>query len=424
MLRKNISSKAIFAFGLCAVMASTVFAADNDALINALVVNGYLTKEQANDIQKDISEKADIAPAVIPSSRFVQSLAVVGRLQFQYANFHLSGKANEGRHGSDGFFFRRMLAGLGFELQNDWNGLLVWDFGGNDPDASINVAYIQWAKYKEAILSMGIDIVPFGYECVASSGKSKMIERSALSRVMEDSLLFTSNHTGLFLKGSFDNSPLSYGLYFGNNDNTNHRSDWPVEDRGGVPYNKYDGYSVYGRTELNFNTSDSSTLLVGLDLGYSQSCAYNAALTTDKDAAIYGAGAHLVFQSNYFSFISEASVLNLENSTLDGDDATFWGILVMPVFKVVDDFELVGSYTFMDSDGAYALIPGSTVRRSNASSVRCDQGQVYYFGFNWYLMGHDLKLQTGYEYGRFTEERGTGYSNISQGVRMQMQMQW
>ncbi len=393
--------------------------ASEQALLDTLVTNGYLTKEQA----AEIATGQEIKPAVVlPKSGNIEKITISGRMQLQYNYFHLSGGLNDQRNDPQGFYFRRLFLGVDAQLGEHWRGTLVGNFGGTDGDAYVDVATIAWTPSKYMAVSAGWNRVPFGYEDTWSSAKIKTIERSILSRTFDYCLKMTSNHTGVWVDGSIGDSGLVYSVFAGNNDNSSYRNDRRF-DAAGV---KYNGYSGFARMDYLSGKTEYGSFMVGADIGYVQSGAYNALLLAEKNSDLWGAGIHANYTLNRFSLFGEFLAATLENGNRsNSDNATVTGFVVMPSFKVTDTLEFVTAYSYVDADGSHAIIPGEAMRRSNATVIGCDRGQHLYVGGNWYIVGDDVKLQAGYEYGIFEDPvTGTDEKARMNGVRAQMQMIW
>lgn len=81
----------------------------------------------------------------------------------------------------------------------------------------------------------------------------------------------------------------------------------------------------------------------------------------------------------------------------------FWGAVVMPYYWLVDEkLQLVGQYQYQGSDEAEGVRVNSRYGRadgtSNINSGRGDSHHSFYGGLNYYLCGHNAKVQAGIEY--------------------------
>jgi phosphate-selective porin OprO/OprP len=95
--------------------------------------------------------------------------------------------------------------------------------------------------------------------------------------------------------------------------------------------------------------------------------------------------------------------------------------MLMPYYNVTLKFQLVGRYTKVTSDEANGVLLGTYENRV-VTSGRGDQYDEVYFGANYYLYAHRLKLQTGVQFGDMRDGANDGgaYSGTSwvTGVRV------
>ena len=73
-----------------------------------------------------------------------------------------------------------------------------------------------------------------------------------------------------------------------------------------------------------------------------------------------------------------------------------WALQLMPFVNVTDKFQVVGRYTFIDSDDRNAI--RLATYESRLVSGRGDRYNEWYTGANYYFYGHRLKLQTGLQW--------------------------
>lgn len=90
-----------------------------------------------------------------------------------------------------------------------------------------------------------------------------------------------------------------------------------------------------------------------------------------------------------------------------------WALEVMPFVNVTDKFQVVGRYTFIDSDGLNGV--RLATYESRVVSGRGDQYSELYLGANYYFYGHKLKLQTGVQFADMqdTADDGGAYSGVA-----------
>jgi phosphate-selective porin OprO/OprP len=90
-----------------------------------------------------------------------------------------------------------------------------------------------------------------------------------------------------------------------------------------------------------------------------------------------------------------------------------WGLMAMPFVNVTDTFQVVGRYTFLDSDAPNGVRLASY--ESRVVSGRGDRYNEAYLGANYYFYGHKLKLQSGVQWADMNDSAGDGgaYSGAS-----------
>jgi phosphate-selective porin OprO/OprP len=97
-----------------------------------------------------------------------------------------------------------------------------------------------------------------------------------------------------------------------------------------------------------------------------------------------------------------------------------WGLMAMPFVNVTDKLQIVGRYTFLDSDEPNGVQLSTYENR--VVSGRGDQYNEGYLGANYYFYGHKLKLQSGLQFADMDDsvDDGGAYSGLSwtTGVRV------
>ena len=90
-----------------------------------------------------------------------------------------------------------------------------------------------------------------------------------------------------------------------------------------------------------------------------------------------------------------------------------WGLTAMPYFNVTDKLQVIGRYTFLDSDGPNGVQLATYENR--VVRGRGDQYDEIYLGANYFFYGHRLKLQTGLQFADMTDRANDGgeYSGVS-----------
>ena len=87
--------------------------------------------------------------------------------------------------------------------------------------------------------------------------------------------------------------------------------------------------------------------------------------------------------------------------------------MAMPFFNVTDKFQVVGRYTFLESDDPNGVQLATYENRVVAG--RGDRYNEIYAGANYYFYGHRLKLQSGVQVADMNDRANDGgeYSGVS-----------
>ena len=366
--------------------AASGYAASNDALLDLLVKKGVLSQTEATAVAVELKEDQPVFVGVKGGA--VESIKLTGRLHFQYDNFDNDDDSVENR---DRFSFRRIYLGAEAKLFDDYYGKLIMNFGGDDDSASVDKAVVGWKYDKLANFEAGYTKVPFGYYESTSSSKIKTVERSIANRLFieGDGLAFGGRQTGLFAKGDLG-AGFSYKAAVVSAQPSNSRNDDTPES------GEQDGYGGFARVQWKSDKTDNGQLLVGADLGYMQDGSLNA--NGDGDLVAYGL--HANYSIGDFNLSAEGLFGSVEDNAKSGSDSDVFGLTIQPSYQINDKWEIVASYTYADADGSYMLEADDTMRKSGNKN-RFDEVSSYYIGFNYYILGNDLKLSGGFEHAEY-----------------------
>ena len=83
-----------------------------------------------------------------------------------------------------------------------------------------------------------------------------------------------------------------------------------------------------------------------------------------------------------------------------------WALQLMPFVNVTNKFQVVGRYTFVDSDDLNAI--RLATYESRLVTGRGDRYEEWYLGANYYVYGHRLKLQTGLQWANMDDRANDG----------------
>jgi phosphate-selective porin OprO/OprP len=90
-----------------------------------------------------------------------------------------------------------------------------------------------------------------------------------------------------------------------------------------------------------------------------------------------------------------------------------WGVMTMPFFNVTDKLQIVGRYTYLESDDPNGVQLATYENR--VVTGRGDEYNELYAGANYYFYGQRLKLQTGVQVADMNDraDDGGAYSGVS-----------
>lgn len=400
--------------GLVLALAASPLAAavDGDALLDALVRKGVLSRDEASALVRETQKPA--APAlVVPAGKSVSKLVIGGRVQAQFVA--LSADESGAAEPADTlhFLLRRVYLTARAEFGPAWDAGFVYDL----VNTSFDLAAVRW-KGEDLSLQAGYRLVNANREQSTSSGALKAIERSAATRYFAEdasgaNLGAGGYRVGVFAEGS--PAPWFWGAALTN-----------PEPASNLAVAKAPGTAATNSVALWLNggferKSDSGRLLVGAGLGY---------LPDQGGAPVGGAGkgddiltGNVFFDltSGRFALLAEFLAARDEGSSVSGDDALCIGGFVQPSWAFTPSLEGVLRIGYLDTDGrGVALkntIPGA------GSTTAADRMFDAYLGGTWYFRGNDLKLQAGLIYARGDDNPAGGDRRVeTYGARSQLQM--
>jgi len=109
-----------------------------------------------------------------------------------------------------------------------------------------------------------------------------------------------------------------------------------------------------------------------------------------------------------FRFEDDKWGLHTDLSAASGylGQSDLWGAMAMPFANVTEKLQIVGRYTFLQSDSENGL--RLNTYESRVVSGRGDRYTEWYGGVNYYFYGHKLKLQTGVQDARMDDRAADG----------------
>ena len=316
----------------------------------------------------------------------VQSVLFSGRFQYEFAAVD----ADQGTHNE--WNVRRTRLGVKTEL---FNQLTVHIEAGFDPQERdpfykrLTDTYVEWVASDAFALTVGKQGVPFTMDGSTSSKELLTIDRSNLA----NNMWFPQEYMpGVSAAGGRANWVYQLGVYTG------------------------------GAANREFGEFDGSAF-THLSLGYDLSEALGVA-----DALL---SANYVYQDpdSLNTFTRELQHVASVNFRLEDDrwgirsdvstgfgylrQSDLWSVMAMPFFNLTPRFQVIGRYTYIDSEA----VNGIRLARyeSQATAGRGDRYNEFYVGINYYFYGHKLKLQSGVKFADMNDSAADGgeYSGIA-----------
>ena len=249
--------------------------------------------------------------------------------------------------------------------------------------------YVQWTKSGRLALTVGKQGAPFTLDGATSSRELLTIDRSNLA----NNIWFPQEYIpGVSVSGR--------------------RAPWVYRA------------AVYSAGEANRELGEFSggAVMLGV-LGYdfAPSLGAREALLTgnyvyqhpDRDNTFTRQLEHI--GSINFRFETVKWGLRADLSTASGylGQNNLWALQAMPFFNVTTKLQLIGRYTFIDSDGPNGV--RLATYESRIVPGRGDEYNELYLGGNYYFYGHRLKLQTGLQFADMNDSANDGgaYSGVS-----------
>ena len=341
---------------------------------------------------------------------YFQEFQIEGRLQFQMA--HLQGEdVNDSDYSSDFNEFRRFRLGAKAKFLQYFGAKYQVDLVGDDrinprPNAGLGWGYEQIDEaYLSFDLGKAIGESPFdslmvnygrqkfilGQEARTSSTKLLTVERSAISNKVYGS----ARPTGLTVDGTIDKWSFTGALYSSTTDGADNEAFNGWQDD--MIYYASGSYQATEEFKIGADwVYNGADVTKGDDsvLGYAWATSINA----EYDAGTWGVIGDFIYGDNGGARIGNGA----------GRRDDFWGVMVMPYYWILDEkLQLVGQYQYGGADDADGIRINSRYGRSrgtdgtsgiDVNSGRGDEHHSLYGGVNYYVCGHNAKIQAGIEY--------------------------
>ncbi len=345
-------------------------------------------------------------PGILYSDKenpWLQEIQIEGRFQYQMG--YVDGENIAGGDFNETYDeYRRVRLGLkarflqyfGLKYQvnivndgrNGGGGELDWGYD------SIDEAYLSFdlgkalgeTGFDRLSLKYGRQKFLFGTEAHLSSTKLLTIERSAISNKVYGSY----RPTGLTLDGARGPVFFAASLYSSTTDGPDNEELNGWQDGCSLLLNL--GYQVGDRLllrgDFTYNDADGSATEDSV-MDYEWAVGFGA----EYDSGPWGVNADLIYGDNGDATLAGAP-------TRSGD---FYGLQVTPWMWLVDEkLQVVGQYQYQGSDNINGVRVNSRYGRARGTGGinggRGDSHHSFYTGLNYYICGHNAKIQAGVEY--------------------------
>ena len=202
------------------LMAGQVALADSATdIVDALVSKGVLTEEEGKLITKGHTSKTSVTPVVkekdgafiLESANARNSIQLTGRMHLDYRYIDSDGLTQnilgdadkDGASAASQYELRRARLGVKGKLAKYFNYEVVGNLPGT---ATIDVAFLDFAKYDQMQLRVGKFKQPFGLEQLTSSNNIDFLERSYVDQTVPGkklgAMLYGEPKPGLTYAGS------------------------------------------------------------------------------------------------------------------------------------------------------------------------------------------------------------------------------
>lgn len=327
-----------------------------------------------------------------PDNPFVQSVSFTGRYQLDYAVLD--------RDDYDTLNNRRWRMGLKIGLFENFtiHGEIDLDHDEDPFFRRWTDLYAAWTMDDRLEIKVGKQSAPFTLDGMTSSKRLLTIDRSNLA----NNLWFTREYIpGVTGSGTIDQWQYHTGLYSSGSESQE--------------FGNFDG-KYFILTSLGYDFADP--------LGVDQALLTGNYVFNDPDADnSFTRSMHHVASLNYQM---EHGDWGLRTDVSGGSgyrgQSDLWGATVMPYYNFTDRIQAVlrGSYLQSEDNNGirFARYESETVRG------RGDSYTEIYFGINYYLYGHKLKIQTGVHHADMRDGANDGGSHRGWGWTTGLRVSW
>jgi len=316
----------------------------------------------------------------------IQSLALSGRFQLDYTRVdaderdHDEWNIRRFRFGAKAQLFERLTVHGEVELNpQERNPLYV----------RITDLYVEWARSDLVHATVGKHGAPFTMDGSTSSKELIAIDRSNLT----NNLWFVLEYfPGVSVEGERGLWTYHAGLYSSGSINRE--------------FGNFDG-SVFGLVVVGYDFAKQLGVKEAVLAG---NYVHQGADADNTFTRRFGNIASLNFKV-------QAADWGLRTDLAAGDghlgESDVYGFMAMPFYDFGDGFQLVGRYTFVQSDEVNGVRLATYENR--VVPERGDEYRELYLGLNYYFYQHKLKLQTGVQFADMEDraDDGGAYSGVA-----------
>lgn len=329
----------------------------------------------------------------------IQKLVFTGRLQGDYAHFEndedIKGDDNPDSYSNS--TWRRIRAGFKATVFKDFTIHAEADLDARNPQplySGLTDAYIAWHPTKDWKLKVGKQSAGFTLDGATSSKKIYRTERSLIG----DNIWFKNEYfAGVSASGNKDNWQWKAGVF--SNTHTD-EFDYTFDN------------SHFVLTSLGYDfaeTFDSDKALLRLDYVHQDES------DTGDTLQYLGTAKHENVVSLSFQYDKGKKHLHTDLAyakQFDGNE--IYALQIMPFYDLNDTFQLVSSYTHIESDKAALSV---TKYAKDLQTGKTESADEFYVGLNTYFYGHKLKWQNGISYTMTDDNEFEGFG-FTTGIRI------
>ena len=296
--------------------------------------------------------------------------------------------------------WRRFRFGFKSHLARDWLVHVEGDFDLNaEPGTGysrLTDAYVGWEPSPDRALKVLKHSAGFTLDGATSSKKLLMLERNNLT----NNLWFTEEYfTGASVKGSGEQWDYWVGVFSNDGNDELSKFDASYFTLTSLGYNWAERLGldnatvrldyIYNQRDENANTADFSNVV---------------SLTSKWEKGPWGLWTDLSAGRGYF------------------DQSDLWGLSLMPFFSLSERIQLVGRYTYIESEEAN----GIRFERYQKQVIE-GLGDEYHdasIGLNVFFYGHKMKWQSVIQYTAMADKADDGGDHHGWGVATGLRIYW